>query len=83
MLLDPQGKIARLYEAKTTPHMFIVQKDGMLGYMGGADSIPTNKTEDLARATPYAKEALTAIAEGRPAPNPVTRAYGCVVKYSA
>ncbi len=83
VLLDPAGAIARLYEAKTTPHMFMVRPDGMLGYMGGADSIPTARPEDLARATPYAREALTALAEGRPAPNAVTRPYGCVVKYSA
>ncbi len=83
VLLDPNGVIARLYEAKTTPHLFMVRPDGVLGYMGGADSVPTARAEDLARATPYAREALTALAEGRPAPNAVTRPYGCVVKYSS
>ena len=81
VLLDPEQKIARLYAATVTPHMFIVGTDGKLAYMGGADSIPTSRQEDLARATPYVKEALTALAAGQPIANPVTRPYGCVIKY--
>lgn len=83
VLLDPSGAIGRLYDAQTTPHIFIVGKDGMLGYMGGADSIASTRDADLARATPYARDALTAIAAGRPAPAAVTRPYGCTVKYAA
>ena len=63
--------------------MYVIDKDGVLGYMGGADSIATTKVEDMARATPYARNALTAIAAGRPAPDQVTRAYGCTIKYAA
>lgn len=83
VLLDPRGDLGRLYGAQVTPHMFIVGGDGMLGYMGGADSIASTRDEDLARAKPYVREALRAIAASRPAPDPVTRAYGCTVKYSA
>ncbi len=83
VVLDPSGAIGHLYDAKTTPHMFIINKDGLLEYMGGADSIATTRVEDMTRATPYAREALTAIAAGQPAPHPVTRPYGCTVKYSA
>lgn len=83
VLLDPQGTLGRAYDAQTTPHMFIIGKDGTLGYMGGADSIASTRDEDLARAKPYAREALAAIAAGRSAPDPVTRAYGCTVKYAA
>lgn len=81
VLLDPEQKIARLYGAMVTPHMFIVAADGRLAYMGGADSIPSTRTDDIARATPYVKEALAALAAGTPIANPVTRPYGCVVKY--
>ena len=83
VLLDPRGDLGRMYDAQTTPHMFIVGPDGMLGYMGGADSIASTRDADLARATPYVRNALTALAAGRPAPDPATRAYGCTVKYAA
>lgn len=83
VLLDPSGTLGRLYDAQTTPHIFIIGRDGMLAYMGGADSIASTRDADLARATPYARDALTAIVAGRPAPVAVTRPYGCTVKYAA
>ena len=83
VLLDPSGAIGHLYDAQTTPHIFIIGKDGALGYMGGADSIASTRDADLARATPYTRDALTAIAAGRPVPAAVTRPYGCTVKYAA
>lgn len=81
VLLDPEGKIGRLYAASVTPHMFIINAAGKLVYAGGADSIPTSRIDDLARATPYVREALAALAAGKPIVNAVTRPYGCVVKY--
>jgi peroxiredoxin len=81
VLLDPTGSVARLYAAKTTPHMFVIDKDGMLRYMGGIDSIATTDEADIARAEPYLKEALLAVAAGDPVPHPVTKPYGCSVKY--
>ena len=51
--------------------------------MGGIDSIASARAEDIARATPHARLAMTVIAAGQPAPIPVTRAYGCSVKYAA
>ena len=82
VLLDPHGDLGRMYDAQVTPHVFIAGPDGMLGYMGGADSIASTRDEDLARAKPYVRDALAAMAAGRPAPDPVTRAYGCTVKYT-
>ena len=81
VLLDPDQKIARLYGATVTPHMFIIDGKGVLVYAGGADSIPSSRSDDLPKATPYVKNALMALAAGQPVPNPVTRPYGCVVKY--
>ena len=81
VLLDPEGRIGRTYAASVTPHMFIINAHGKLVYAGGADSIATNRTEDLARATPYVRDALVALAAGKSIANPVTRPYGCVVKY--
>jgi peroxiredoxin len=81
VLLDPTASVARLYYAKTTPHMFVIDKDGMLQYMGGIDSIATTDEADIARAEPYLKEAMLAVAAGNPAPHPVTKPYGCSIKY--
>jgi peroxiredoxin len=81
VLLDPSGAIGRLYGAKTTPHMFVIDKNGALQYMGGMDSIATADVGDIARAEPYLKEAMLAVAAGSPAPHPVTKPYGCSVKY--
>ncbi len=81
VLLDPQGKVGRLYGATTTPQIFIINPKGVLVYAGGADSIPSSRSEDLAKATPYVRIALQAIADGAPIPHKVTRPYGCAVKY--
>jgi peroxiredoxin len=81
VLLDPSGAVARLYGAKTTPHMFVIDKDGALRYMGGMDSIATADASDIARAEPYLKEAMLAIAEGDPVAHAVTKPYGCSIKY--
>jgi peroxiredoxin len=81
VLLDPSGALARLYEAKTTPHLFVIDKNGALQYMGGMDSIATTDDADIPRAEPYLKEAMLAVVQGNPAPHPVTKPYGCSIKY--
>ena len=73
--------MGRLYGAKTTPHMFVIDKDGVLQYMGGIDSIATADVGDIAHAEPYLKEAMLAVAQGSPVANAVTKPYGCSVKY--
>lgn len=81
VILDEQGEIGRLYGAKTTPHMYIIDKTGTLVYMGGIDSIPSSNPADIPAATPYIKTALKSLAEGKPITDNVTRPYGCSVKY--
>jgi alkyl hydroperoxide reductase subunit AhpC len=81
VVLDPSGTVARLYAAKTTPHMFVIDKSGTLQYMGGMDSIATSDEADIPRAEPYLKEAMLAVVQGNPAPHPVTKPYGCSIKY--
>lgn len=83
VLLDPSGTVGRLYHAKTTPDMFVIDKDGALQYMGGIDSIATTDVGDIAKAEPYLKEAMLAVVDDKPVPHPVTRPYGCSIKYSA
>ncbi|HTV33935.1 MAG TPA: redoxin domain-containing protein [Methylocella sp.] len=82
VLLDPEGEIGHLYGAETTPHIFIIRANGTLAYMGGADSIASTRVEDIAKAEPYAHEAIEAVAAGKPVPHPVTRPYGCTIKYA-
>ena len=83
VLLDPQGALGHLYGAETTPHIFVITPAGVLVYMGGADSIPSTRIEDLARAEPYAREAILAVLQNRTVQHAVTRPYGCTVKYAA
>jgi alkyl hydroperoxide reductase subunit AhpC len=81
VLLDPSGAVGRLYGAKTTPHMFVIDKNGALQYMGGIDSIATPDVGDIAHAEPYLKEAMLAVVQGNPVAHAVTRPYGCSIKY--
>jgi hypothetical protein len=81
VLLDPSGKVGRLYHAKTTPHMFVIDKNGALQYMGGIDSIATTDVGDIAKAEPYLKEAMLAVVDDKPVAHAVTKPYGCSIKY--
>lgn len=81
VLLDPKGDLGHLYNALTTPDLFVVNKEGTLAYMGGADSIASANPDDIQKAEPYAREAILAIANGQEVAHPVTRPYGCNVKY--
>ena len=81
VILDPTGTIGKEYGARTTPHMFVIDKTGTLVYMGGIDDRPTTDVADIAGARNYVRLALTAVAEGKAVADPVTRPYGCSVKY--
>jgi hypothetical protein len=83
ILLDPEGTIGKLYNAKTTPHMFVINAEGTLVYKGGVDSIKTTNPADIPKAVPYVKEALEALSAGEKIPNPSTAPYGCSVKYAS
>ncbi len=80
-LMDTDGKVGRLYAARTTPHMYIVDPLGKLVYAGGIDSIATANPADIKSATNYINQALGEALAGKPISQAVTRAYGCSVKY--
>ena len=80
-LLDPSGKVGHLYGAKTTPHMFVIDKTGVLRYMGGIDSIKSTDKDDVAKATQYVPQALAELAAGKPVSVPTAEPYGCSVEY--
>jgi AhpC/TSA family len=81
-LLDPDGKVGKLYGAKTTPHMFVITPDQKIAYMGAIDDKPTPKASDHPTAKNYVTAALQSLAAGK-APDPAsTTPYGCSVKYA-
>lgn len=81
VLLDERGDIGRLYAAKTTPHMYIIDPRGTLVYMGGIDDRPTADPADIPGARNHVAMALAELKAGKPVSVPVTRPYGCSVKY--
>lgn len=83
VLLDPDGIVGRAYDARVTPHMYLIDPKGTLVYMGGIDSIRSTNVDDIPRAVPYVKNALAELAAGKPIANAVTPAYGCTVKYKS
>ena len=81
VLMDPKGTTGRAYDAKTTPHLYIVDPQGMLVYAGGIDSIASARVSDIEKATNHVKAALADIAAKRPIAQAVTKPYGCTIKY--
>ena len=81
VLFDESGTVGKAYDAKTTPHMYVIDKAGVLQYMGGIDSIPSAKVTDIAKATPYFANAASAVLAGESPDPAVTKPYGCSVKY--
>lgn len=81
-LLDPKGVVGKAYDAKTTPHMFIVNKAGTIVYAGGIDDKPTPNPADVNGARNHVLAALAEIKAGKPVSQKTSRPYGCAVKYS-
>jgi peroxiredoxin len=81
ILLDPKGEVGKLYEAKTTPHMFIINPDGKLVYQGAIDDRPDTDKESVKGAKNYVALALDDLLAGKAVLIPSTKAYGCSVKY--
>ncbi len=82
LLLDPNGTVGKLYGARTTPHVFVIDSDGRIAYAGAIDSVASTRSEDISTATNYVLAALDALRSGkRPLPSD-TEPYGCGVKYA-
>ncbi|MEN9227154.1 MAG: thioredoxin family protein [Gloeomargarita sp. HHBFW_bins_205] len=80
VLLDPEGTIGRLYGARTTPHMFVIDRAGILQYMGAIDDAP-GLNQDPTKANNYVRAALQQLMAGQKVTTPTTQPYGCSVKY--
>jgi peroxiredoxin len=81
VLLDTSGAMGRAYDAKTTPHMYVIDDAGTLVYMGGIDDRPTTNQADIEGASNFVRLAMADLAAGNSVGTPVTRPYGCSVKY--
>lgn len=81
-LLDPTGVMGRAYGARTTPHMYIINPEGVLVYQGAIDDRPSARRASLEGATNYVRAALADLAAGRPVQVAESTPYGCAVKYA-
>jgi peroxiredoxin len=82
VLLDPLGTVGKKYGAKTTPHMFIINKEGILVYNGGIDNKRSTDPKDVDRATNYVAKALNELLAGKAVSTKTSVPYGCSVKYN-
>jgi len=81
ILLDESGAVGKLYNARNTPGMYIIDKSGVLAYAGALDNAPSGKPPEEGYRN-HVAEALEDLAAGRPVKVAETKAYGCSVKYA-
>jgi peroxiredoxin len=80
-LLDPTGAVGKLYDARATPNMVVIGRDGRIAYMGAIDDTPSTDLADVKTAHNYVAAALAAVATGKPVAVTAVPAYGCSIKY--
>jgi AhpC/TSA family len=81
VLIDPDSTVARLYQAKTTPHMFVINPEGTIIYAGAIDDRPSTRPEDPPAAYNYVRAALTEATAGKAVTTAASTPYGCSIKY--
>ncbi len=81
ILDDSAGKVGKMYDAKTTPHMYVINKDGILAYAGAIDSIKSTDASDIAQADNYVTMAIDALMNDETPSPSETKPYGCSVKF--
>jgi peroxiredoxin len=80
ILLDTDGKVGQAYGAKTTPHMYVIDAQGVLRYAGAIDDDARGSSKS---PTNHVKAAVDAVLSGKAVPASTTKPYGCSVKYKA
>ncbi len=80
-ILDASGELGGLYDAKTTPHMFVIDADGTLRYAGAIDSNSSPRESSIEGATNYVRDAIISIRAGEDVKVATSQPYGCSVKY--
>ena len=81
-IIDDSGEIGKLYGAKSTPHMFVIDVHGKLAYMGAIDNKSTPDAGSVPGADNYVRDAIDNLLAGKPVATASTQAYGCSVKYA-
>jgi len=81
VLFDPEGTVGHAYGAKTTPHMYVIDGQGILIYAGAIDDHPSSDAADAATAKNYVRTAYDEASAGKPVTTTSTAPYGCGVKY--
>jgi hypothetical protein len=82
LLDDLEAKTAMAYQAKTTPHMFVIDPKGVLIYKGAFDDRPETDRVSVPEGRNFVDDALTSAMANRPVETPVTTPYGCAVHYA-
>jgi peroxiredoxin len=77
---DSSGAVGHLYGMLTTPHMFVIDKNGTLVYDGAIDNRP-EPSGDPRTADNYVRDAVNDLLAGKPIEVSQTKPYGCAVKY--
>lgn len=80
-ILDEGGKIGKTYGASTTPHMFVIDPNGILVYAGGIDDQSSVSQSTVKTANNYVRDALSDLESGHPVQVSTSKPYGCAVKY--
>ena len=85
VLFDPSGSVGKMFDAKTTPHMYIIDEDGLMQYQGAIDDAGGRgfMFKDLLKAKNYVLEGLKELKAGKAVSSPITKPYGCSVKYAS
>ncbi len=81
-LIDKDGKVGRLYDAKRTPEMYVINKEGVLVYHGAIDDKKSPDPADISGAKNHVMAAIEDLLSGKPVGTPKTEAYGCSIKYA-
>jgi peroxiredoxin len=82
ILLDEDGTVGRLYQARVTPHMYIIDPEGVIRYIGASDNAPMGRPRGSDEMINYVAVALDQLKRGETVSPSETRAYGCTVKYA-
>ena len=83
VLFDEDGKVGKQYNAKITPHMYIIDPNGNLKYAGAIDSIKSANPADIANATNYVSESMESRLTGKAVKSKLNKPYGCSIEYKS
>lgn len=83
VILDPNGDMGKVFNARTTPHMYVIKPDQTLVYQGAIDDNRSSNPATIEGAENYVVSALADLEAGRPVSTPESAPYGCSVKYKS